>query len=127
MRRKKIIEKALLQNNVSEKNIVVIKIDTTTMFEIHLLRMLVLLLFNFFLKEGLGEDKQYDFIMTNFTSILDIVATELEIALYNLVNIYNIQIIEERIELHNKDECMLVLIIQEKVNKKLENLIKEEV
>lgn len=84
-------------------------------------------MFNFFLQEGLKEDKQYDCIMTNFTSILDIVVTELEIALYNFVNIYNIQIIEERIELHNKDECMLVLIIQEKVNKKLENLIKEEV
>ena len=124
---KNIIEKALIQNGVCENDILVIKTDTTITFSIHLLRILVLLLFNFFLQEGLKEDKQYDFIMTNFTLILDIVATELEIALYNFVNIYNIQIIEERIELHNKDECMLVLIIQEKVNKKLENLIKEEV
>ena len=121
-----IIEKALLQNNVSENGMLVIKTDTTITFSINLLRMLVLLLFNFFLKERAEADKQYEFIMTNFTTILDIVTTELEIELHNFVNIYNIQI-KEKIELHNKDECMLVLLVQEKVSKKLQDLIKKEV
>lgn len=121
-----IIEKALLQNNVSENGMLVIKTDTTITFSINLLRMLVLLLFNFFLKERAEEDKQYEFIMTNFTAILDIVTTELEIELHNFVNIYNIQI-KEKIELHNKDECMLVLLVQEKISKKLQDLIKKEV
>lgn len=121
-----IIEKALLQNNVSENDMLVIRTDTTITFSMNLLRMLVLLLFNFFLKARVEEEIQYDFIMTNFTSILDIVTTELEIALLNYTNIYNTQI-EEKIELHNKDECMLVLIVQEKVSKKLQNLIKKEV
>ena len=121
-----IIEKALLQNNVSENGMLLIKTDTTITFSINLLRMLVLLLFNFFLKERAEEDKQYEFIMTNFTTILDIVTTELEIELHNFVNIYNIQI-KEKIELHNKDECMLVLLVQEKVSKKLQDLIKKEV
>ena len=116
-----IIEKVLLQNNVSENGMLVIKTDTTITFSINLLRMLVLLLFNFFLKERAEEDKQYEFIMTNFTPILDIVTTELEIALHNFTTLYNGEL-EEVVELHNKDECLLVIEIQEKVNKKLKKL-----
>ena len=87
---KNIIEKALIQNGVCENDILVIKTDTTITFSIHLLRILVLLLFNFFLQEGLKEDKQYDFIMTNFISILDIVVKELEIVLHNLTILYKV-------------------------------------
>lgn len=121
-----IIEKALLQNNVSENGMLLIKTDTTITFSINLLRMLVLLLFNFFLKEMAEEDKQYEFIMTNFETILDIVTTELEIALHNFITLYTGEL-EEIVELHNKDECLLVIAIQDKVNKKLEKLIKKEV
>lgn len=126
MLEKDIIRKALRLNNVCENDVILIKTDTTIAFSIHLLSLLVLLLYNFFLKEGVEEDKQFELIMTNFTEILDIVTTELEVALHNFVNIYNIQI-KEKIELHNKDECMLVLLVQEKVSKKLQDLIKKEV
>lgn len=119
---KNIIEKALIQNGVCEKDILVIKTDTTITFSIHLLRILVLLLFNFFLQEGLKEDKQYEFIMTNFISILDIVTTELEIALHNFT-ILNDTELADIVELHCRDECLLVVAIQDKVNNKLEKYI----
>lgn len=118
---KNIIEKALIQNGVCENDILVIKTDTTITFSIHLLRILVLLLFNFFLQEGLKEDKQYDFIMTNFISILDIVVKELEIVLHNLTILYDEEFVDI-VELHNKDECLLILVIQDKVNEQLNNL-----
>ena len=121
-----IIEKALRLNNVCENDVILIKTDTTIAFSIHLLSLLVLLLYNFFLKERVEEDKQFNFIMTNLTSILDIVTTELKIALHNFITLYTGEL-EEIVELHNKDECLLVIAIQDKVNKKLEKLIKKEV
>ena len=121
-----IIEKALRLNNVCENDVILIKTDTTIAFSIHLLSLLVLLLYNFFLKERVEEDKQFNFIMTNLTSILDIVTTELKIALHNFITLYTGEL-EEIVELHNKDECLLVIAIQDKVYKKLEKLIKKEV
>jgi hypothetical protein len=122
MLKKNIIEKALIQNDVFENDILVIKTDTIITFSIHLLRILVLLLFNFFLEERFKEEKQLDFIMTNFTSILDIVTTELEIALHNFSILYREEL-TDIVELHCRDECLLVLVIQEKVNKKLKEII----
>ncbi len=121
-----IIEKALRLNNVCENDVILIKTDTTIAFSIHLLSLLVLLLYNFFLKERVEEDKQFNFIMTNLTSILDIVTTELKIALHNFITLYTGEL-EEIVELHNKDECLLVIAIQDKVYKKLEKLINKEV
>ena len=117
-----IIEKALRLNNVCENDVILIKTDTTIAFSIHLLSLLVLLLFNFFLKERAEEDKQYEFIMTNFTPILDIVTTELKIALHNFSILYREEL-TDIVELHCRDECLLVLVIQEKVNKKLKEII----
>lgn len=121
MSNRDMIEKALKLNNVCEDDIVVIKTDTTTIFSIYLLRILVLLLLNFFLNEKMSEDEQIDFIMKNFNTILDIVITELEIELHNFTILYEDEL-TDIVELHNKDECLLVLVIQDKVNKKLKNI-----
>lgn len=118
MMQKQKIEKALIHNGVKKDNIVVVKTDITITFSIQLLRLLVLLLCNFFLLEKVSEEHQIDFINNNITKILDIVQTELRIALHNFVYIYNEELAKE-IELHNKDETWLFLTIQEKVNKEL--------
>ena len=121
MLEKDIIRKALRLNNVCENDVILIKTDTTIAFSIHLLSLLVLLLYNFFLKEGVEEDKQFELIMTNFTEILDIVTTELEVALHNFT-ILNDTELADIVELHCRDECLLVVAIQDKVNKKFKNM-----
>lgn len=115
------VEKALLLNDVEKIDKVVIKTDVTTVFTLHLLKMLVLLLCQFSLALSIDEESIYNFTMKNFKQILEIVRTEIEIALHNFVELYDEQL-DNEIELHNKDETMLVLIIQDKVNKKLERL-----
>lgn len=115
---KDIIKKALIQKNVLENDIVVIKTDTTTTFSIHLLRILVLLLFNFAMQTEMTTDDMYNFIMQNFSTILDVVITELEIALHNFTILYDAER-TDIVELHCRDECLLVLVVQDKVNKKL--------
>lgn len=116
-----IIKKALTQNNVLDKDIVAIKTDTTTTFSIHLFKMLVLLLLDFVLQTEMTDSEMYNFIMQNFNEILDIVITELEIALHNFTILYDAEL-TDIVELHNKDECLLMLAIQDKVNKKLKKL-----
>lgn len=118
---KGIIKKALIQNNVLDKDIVVIKTDTTTTFSIHLFKMLVLLLLDFVLQTEMTDSEMYNFIMQNFNEILDIVITELEIALHNFTILYDAEL-TDIVELHNKDECLLMQAIQDKVNKKLKKL-----
>lgn len=118
MSKRDMIEKALVLNNVEKDNVVVIKTDTTTTFSIHLLRILVHLLLNFAFQPEMTANELYDFIMQNFNEILDTTITELECALLNFCNMYEEELAEE-IELNNKDETMLILIIQDKVNKKL--------
>lgn len=49
MLKKNIIEKALIQNGVCENDVLVIETDTTITFSIHLLRILVLFIVQFFL------------------------------------------------------------------------------
>lgn len=122
---KKYIEKALTQNDVNENDIVRVKTDTTTTFYIHLLRMLVLLLYNFSMQMQMTASDVYNFIMQNFNTIVDIVITELEISLHNFTILYAPKF-TDIVELHNKDECLLVLTMQDKVNKKLRNLMKKE-
>ena len=121
MSKKDVIKKALLQSNVLENDIVVIKIDTTTTFSIHLLRMLVLLLIRFAMQTEMTASEIYNFIMQNFNAILDIVTTELEIALHNFTILYDTEL-ADIVELHNTDECWLILTIQDKVTKKLKNI-----
>lgn len=123
MSRKDMIEKALLLNNVKEVESVVIKIDTTATFSIHL-RLLVLLLFNFAMQQQMTDDEIYDFIMNNLNEVLDIITTELELTLFTFNNLCEEEL-TDIVELHNKDECclLLALAIQEKVNKKLKEII----
>lgn len=118
---KNIIEKALRFNNVLDDDIVIVKTDGTVNYSIHLLKLLVFLLYNFLLSEEISENELYDFIMQNFSTILDIVITELEIALHNFTILYKDEV-TDIVELHNKDECLLVLAVQDKVNKKLKNI-----
>lgn len=120
---KDIIKKALLLNNVSEKDIVAIPIYTIT-FYLHLFRMLVLLLYHFAINTKMSEEEMFDFMMKNFEAIIDIVRTELEIVLLHFCNIYEVEL-DEKVQLHNKDECFIILAVQNKVSKKLEKL-KEE-
>lgn len=120
---KDIIKKALLLNNVSEKDIVAISVYTIT-FYLHLFRMLVLLLYHFAINTKMSEEEMFDFMMKNFEAIIDIVRTEVEIVLLHFCNIYEDEL-NEKVQLHNKDECFIILAVQNKVSKKLEKL-KEE-
>lgn len=117
-----IIKKALIQNNVLENDIVVIKTDTTTIFSIRLFKMLVSLLIYFAMPSEMTASEIYNFIMQNFNEILDIVITELEIALHNFIYINNESIIEE-IKLDRKEEILLTLAIQNKVKQELNKII----
>ena len=121
MSKKDMIRKALLLNNVCEDDIVVVKTDTTT-FHIHLFNMLVLLLYNFSLQKKMSPENIFHFIMKNFNEILDTTITEIEIALLHFSSMYDEDGAEE-IELHNKDECLLVVAMQNKFNIKLEKII----
>lgn len=118
---KDVIEKALRLNSVCEDEIVVIETERTVKFAIHLLKLLVLLLCNFFLSEEMSEEEQIDFIMNNFETVLDIAITELEVTLLVFTNLCDEEF-EDVVELHCRDECWLVLAMQDEVNKKLEKL-----
>lgn len=115
MSKKDIIKKALTFN-VNEEDILAIPIYTTT-FHIHLFNMLVLLLYNFVLQKKMATKNIFQFIMQYFNEILDTTITELECALLHFCNMYEEELAEE-VELNNKDETMLILVIQDKVNKK---------
>ena len=73
-------------------------------------------------KTKMTEKEILDFIMKNFEAIIDIVRTEVEIVLLNFCNIYEEELAEE-VQLHNKDECLIVLALQNKVNEKLKKLM----
>lgn len=118
-----VIKKALLLNNVCEDDLVVVKTDTTT-FSIYFFRMLVLLFYNFAFQNNVLTDELFDFVMKNFTAIVDIVTTEIEITLLHFCNICD-EKLEEKIQLNNKDECLILLAIQEKVNNKLKKIMEE--
>lgn len=120
---KDITKKALLLNNVSEKDNIAIQVYTIT-FYLHIFNMLVLLLYHFGIKNKMSEEEMFDFMMKNFEAIIDIVRTELEIVLLHFCNIYEDEL-NEKVQLHNKDECFIILAVQNKVSKKLEKL-KEE-
>lgn len=118
---KNIIKEALLLNNMIEDDIAVIQVNKIS-FNVHLFRILVLLLYNFVLQTKMTEKEILDFIMKNFEAIIDIVRTEVEIVLLNFCNIYEEELAEE-VQLHNKDECLIVLALQNKVNEKLKKLM----
>ena len=118
---KNIIKEALLLNNMIEDDIAVIQVNKI-FFNVHLFRILVLLLYNFVLQTKMIEKEILDFIMKNFEAIIDIVRTEVEIVLLNFCNIYEEELAEE-VQLHNKDECLIVLALQNKVNEKLKKLM----
>lgn len=115
------IEKTLRLCNVCEEEIVTIKTDTTIKFSIHLLKLLVFLLCNFFFIHKMNEEEQYNLITKNLSTIVDVVTTEVEIALLVFSNLHKEEY-TDIIELHNKDECLLVVAIQSKVNKNLEKI-----
>lgn len=122
---KRIIEKALLLKCVSKEKEVVIEISSTTVFTLHLFKMMVLLLYNFFLLNKNEEPKVMEFITRNYNRIIDIIVTEIKIALHNFV-LLNDENLNEEIELHNKDETFLVLAIQNDINVKLKEIWKGE-
>ena len=122
---RKIIEKALLLKNVEKEKEVVIEISNTTVFNLHMFEMIVLLLYNFFLLYQRSEQEVTTFVKNSYNEILDIIITEIEIALYNYTVLYNEEL-ESLIELCNKDETLLVLVIQNNVNKKLKELVERK-
>lgn len=121
MSKRDLIKKALCLNDVNENDIVSVKTDTITMFSVNLLRILVLLLLNFALQPEMTDNELYNFIMKNFDKILENVVTELKVTLFDFVNLYEEEI-ADIVELHCRDECLLVLAIKDKVNQKLEKL-----
>ena len=121
---KDIIKKALLLNNVCENDIVTIPIYTIT-FCLHIFKILVLLLYHFAIQNKMSEEDMFDFMMKNYEATIEIVRTEVEIVLLNFCNIYEEELAEE-VQLHNKDECFIILAVQNKVSKKLEKLMEED-
>lgn len=119
-----IIRKTLIQNGVEENDVVIIQTDIIFKALLHLQDILILLLSYFFVIEEIEEEKQIDFIMQNFTEIVDIVTIELEIVLHNFIYMNNEPIIEE-VELNQKDEILLTLIIKDNVSEKLKKIIKK--
>lgn len=119
-----IIRKTLIQNGVEENDVVIIQTDIIFKALLHLQDILILLLSYFFVIEEIEEEKQIDFIMQNFTEIVDIVTIELEIVLHNFIYMNNEPIIEE-VELNKKDEILLTLIIKDNVSEKLKKIIKK--
>ncbi len=122
---KKVIEKALLLRNVEKKQEVVIETSVTTVFSLHLSKMIVLLLYNFFLFYKVTELEVTILIKDNYADILNIIMTEIKIGLHNYIILYEEEL-ENLIEFHNKDETLLVLAIQENVNKNLKELFNLE-
>lgn len=118
---KKEIQKALLLNNVNENDTVVIETDKTVVFSLNFVQMLTLLILNFAAQMQMTADDVYDFITNNFDEIQEVVITELEVTLFTFTNLYEEEP-EDIVELHNKDECLLSLAVQNNVNKKLEIL-----
>lgn len=120
MSRIDVIKKALLLNNMYESDVTVVA-TANRQYLIHIFEIVVLLLCNFFLFEGMKQEEKYNFIMNTYNAIVDIIITELEIALLTFENMYKEEV-ADIIELHNKDECLLVVAIQSKVNKNLEKI-----
>lgn len=118
---KNIIKEALLLNNMIEDDIAVIQVNKIS-FNVHLFRILVLLLYNFVLQTKIPEQEIFNYVMKNFEPVSYIVITEVEIVLLHFYNIYNDEF-EGIVELHNKDECFIVLAVQDKVNNKLRKLM----
>lgn len=118
---KNIIKEALLLNNMIEDDIAVIQVNKIS-FNVHLFRILVLLLYNFVLQTKIPEQEIFNYVMKNFEPVSYIVITEVEIVLLHFYNIYNEEL-DEEVELHNKDECYIVLAIQNEVNKKLKKIM----
>lgn len=115
-----VIKKALLLNNMCENDVTVVETEKRQ-YIIHIFEIVVLLLCNFFLLEKENEEEKCNFIMKNFNTVVDLVMTEIEVNLLAFDNLYE-QEITDIVELHNKDECLLVVAIQDKVNKKIKNL-----
>lgn len=115
-----IIEKALFLNNVCEYDVIVVATERHQ-YIIHVFEMIVLLVCNFFLIEEINQEEQYKFIMKNFNTIVDIVMTELGVILLAFDNVYEEEY-ADIVELHNRDECLLVVAIQDKVNRKLKKI-----
>ena len=111
-----VIKKALLLNNMCESDVAVV--TAKRQYIIHIFGIVVLLLYNYFLFEGIKQEERYKFIMKNFNTIVDIVITEIEVLLLAFDNLYEEEI-TDIVELHNKDECLLAVAIQNKVNRKL--------
>lgn len=118
-----IIKKALLLNNMCENDVTVVTTEKRQ-YIIHIFEVVVLLLCNFFLFEKENEEEKYNFIMKNFNTIVDIVITEIEVVLLAFDNFYEEEL-TDIVELHNKDECLLAVAMQDKVNKNLEKLMED--
>ena len=114
-----VIKKALLLNNMCESDVAVV-VTAKRQYIIHIFGMVVLLLYNYFLSEGIKQEEKYNFIMKNFNTIVDLVMTEIGVVLLAFDNVY--EEITDIVELHNKDECLLVVAIQDKVNKNLKKI-----
>ena len=121
MSKKEIIKKALILNDVFENDVIVIKTDITTSFSVHLLSILVSLLYEFAVINDINEQNIYNFIVNNAKDILNIVCTELEIALFNFNN-YCQEYSNDKIELNIRDETMLFMLVKCMVSNELKEI-----
>ena len=119
---KKSIEKALVENNVAENDVIFVKIGDEPAISVKLFQVLVLLLCSFAFQYKMTGNDIYNFIMLNFEPILDIIETNIQIALFNFHNLMRGEVIDT-VELNNKDECMISLIVENEVSRQLEKLL----
>lgn len=118
---KDVTKKALLLNDMCNQDVAVITTDKHH-YIIYILEMVVLLLYNFSLSNKMSAVEIFNFVMSNFEIILDIILVEIQQSILQFDSIYEEEQQTDAIELHNKDECLLVVAIQEKVNKNLERI-----
>lgn len=117
-----VIKKALLHKQIYDSNSFSIEINTNKTIIVNLYRIMLHLLSNFVITYSLTKSETDMFLRKKLDDIIDIVTTEVEIVLLQFANIYK----EETtniIELHNKDECFIVLAVQNEVNKKLKKIM----
>lgn len=116
-----VIKKALLQNDMCNRDVAVITTDKHH-FIIHILEIVVLLLHNFLLLNKMSAAETFNFVMKNFETILDIILVEIEVSVLQFDSLYDEEQQTDVVELHNKDECFIIVAIQDKVNKNLERI-----
>lgn len=123
MLKKDVIKKALMLNDMLESDNTVVTTEEHH-YILYIFNLLVLSLYYFALANDISSAKIFNFIISNFKTILDSVTIEIEIAILVFDDIYEDEEKVDVIEFHNKDECLLFMSVQDRLNKQFINIMK---